>query len=505
MPDRSLPYPGYSWSLTQHAAGFNERTIGGMLICALPFEGRANVGADITRLMIEADLFTPNERDGKNDAWRDYQQVLPELGLIVSTKLQRTLGLTSIAHAYVAGDLDFEQLANMQVLRYQYPNGHKSDISPSLRSELEKNGRPAPSSLLELQSSVGVLVKPALLILQVLIGLLDKGLEAVVTSDECRAFVVPCKRNSEWDLALADIVSSRRNGSDISQINSDQRLKRNVQDWFKLLGMTTLFETDGNSKTELSNKAFKNLRDLRHICSSESDPSHFWIPNGFSVEDRLTWFSFYGAVSPTLERLFAADVLRGDELQFRPTSDSEMDYDNPRRVGPVHLIDFKKEGLFSRPNATIESDINKLAESVKSGAIKRHAKAILHDQIVLRFAERFQKQGAKVLVDPNSVDLFVKWGPEEAAIFEVKTVTQNTLSQRLRLAVGQIKEYGFRVKKDLGADPEQALIIDRPIKKSAWQREFLNEYMNIGVICASDQIEKVYAPGHFKTSKRWSS
>ncbi len=166
-------------------------------------------------------------------------------------------------------------------------------------------------------------------------------------------------------------------------------------------------------------------------------------------------------------------------------------------------MDFKKEGLFSQPDANLETDINKLAESVKSGAIKRHAKAVLHDQIVLRFAERYQKQGAKVFVDPNSVDLFVKWGAEETAIFEVKTVTQKSMPQRLRQAIGQIKEYGFRLKKELGAIPDQVLIIDRPIEASAWQREFLNEYMNIGVICSASQDEKIFAPEQSKTSQKW--
>ncbi len=263
---RPLPYPGYSWSLTQHATGFNEKTIGGMLICALPFEGRENFSTDITSLMIKADLFTPNKRDGKNDAWRDYQQVLPELGLIISTKLQRSLGLTNVAQAFVAEELDFEQLANMQVFRYQYPNGHKNDMSTALRSSLESEGRSIPNSLMELQSSAGVLVKPALLILQTLIGLLDKGAKAIITAAECRVFVVPCRSNSDWNIAVADIISSRKNGHDVSQVHCDNRLKRNIQDWLKLLRMTSVFETDGKSRIELSSKAIENLEDLRETC-----------------------------------------------------------------------------------------------------------------------------------------------------------------------------------------------------------------------------------------------
>ena len=137
--------------------------------------------------------------------------------------------------------------------------------------------------------------------------------------------------------------------------------------------------------------------------------------------------------------------------------------------------------------------------------IKRHAKTVLHDQIVLHFAERYKKQGAKVLVDPNSVDLYVQWTPDETAIFEVKTVTQKSMPQRLRLAVGQIKEYGFRMKKDLGSDPDHALIIDRPIEALDWQREFLNDYMNVGVICSLDQSESIFAPSQSKTSKRWGA
>jgi len=82
--------------------------------------------------MIESNILTSNLRDDVPDAWRDYQQLLAELGLIYSTKISPTLYLTNLAHMFLAGELGFSELVGMQALRYQYPNGQKSTIGARL-------------------------------------------------------------------------------------------------------------------------------------------------------------------------------------------------------------------------------------------------------------------------------------------------------------------------------------------------------------------------------------
>jgi hypothetical protein len=132
----ALPYPGYTWQITQHEIGLDPAIIYGLLSCASYFEGQANAGSKITELMVNADLLTPNIRHGKADAWRDYQQILPEIGLMVSTRLQKNITITSAGYMYISGAIGFSELILIQALRLQYPNGHKSQLSPRQRNEL---------------------------------------------------------------------------------------------------------------------------------------------------------------------------------------------------------------------------------------------------------------------------------------------------------------------------------------------------------------------------------
>lgn len=499
---RPLPHPGYTWAFSQHAAGFDEETVKGMLSCALPFEGTANAGQRITELMQKAGLLTANLRDGKADAWRDYQQILSELGLIVSTKLEARLTLTNVAKALIADEISFHQLMSMQVLRYQYPNGQKHDRSPTLRRLLLENGQHVPDSLIELHVNTGVLVKPGLLVLQVLLGLLDSDEEATLSADECRAALVPCKTNAEADEAVDYIKSIRRLSSDLTSVHNEQRLRRNIQDWFKLLKTTGLFDTDGRSYISLSASAIDTVEELRRICDLEAQPIKFWLPTNYDQSGRLTWFEHYGRFSSSFEAVANLEALEDGT----PSTGGEASLDDEMPVvqGPVRLMDFDKSKLFDKDLPNLSGSLDELAKNVLDGAMKRHAKSILHDQIVSKYAERFVSQGAEVKMDPNSVDIFVKWNPQEIAIFEVKTVSQRSLTNRIRFAVGQVKEYAYRLKTETGEEPEQVIIIDRPIEPDSWQRDYLNNYMGIGLVCSSEADESIYSQKGSVTSPYWA-
>src|SRR5579872_2347702 len=138
---RDLPYPGYSWSFTQHAIGIEAKTLYGFLGCAALYEGdEGDFGSKITENMTATGLLTANVRGGVNDAWRDYQQILAELGLIYSTKISRKLRLTDAGHMFLAGEIGYSDLMSIQALRYQYPNGQKSTIQSRLAQEITKSG-----------------------------------------------------------------------------------------------------------------------------------------------------------------------------------------------------------------------------------------------------------------------------------------------------------------------------------------------------------------------------
>ena len=231
---RSLPYPGHTWSFTQHAIGLNAKTIYDFLKCVAPFEGhRDGYKEKITELMVAAGVLTPNQRNGRDDAWRDYQQLLTELGLIYSTRICPILTLTNLGHMFLAGEIGFSELIGIQSLRYQYPNGQKSVIQSRLRGEINSSEFELTETLTEFQVNQQILIKPGTLILRILLALNDSEFSPHISIPECQAFLLPCRVNSEWEIALSEIIFQRRSILDISSINL--HAKRNIQDWFKFL------------------------------------------------------------------------------------------------------------------------------------------------------------------------------------------------------------------------------------------------------------------------------
>jgi hypothetical protein len=84
----TLPYPGYSWSFNHHMGRVNSPEVFALLESAYRFRQASDYRALVNESLIAGGIFTPNIRadSGQVDAWRDYQQILPDLGLIYSTR-----------------------------------------------------------------------------------------------------------------------------------------------------------------------------------------------------------------------------------------------------------------------------------------------------------------------------------------------------------------------------------------------------------------------------------
>ncbi|SFC30659.1 DUF262 domain-containing protein [Collimonas sp. OK412] len=299
----ALPYDGYSWSFTQHAAGLPEETLRGFLESAAQQEGKnGGYAALITASMIDKDLLTPNKRDGTDDAWRDYQQILAELGLIYSTTVNKTLTLTPIAHAFLSGDLKYSQVMGMQALRYQYPNGQKSTVSSRVRNNLtiEKQFN-APDTLIEFQSDIGVLIKPGLFVLQVLLGLIEAGSDNYLDIAECQAYLLPYALNSKWEMAVSDILNQRSTGVECRHINRHAR--RNLQDWFSFLQRSDIFVKTSTTGLSLSEIAVWNSTMLRKFCDEQQEPINYWQPISYDLNARREWFDWFGKIDPKVKQI----------------------------------------------------------------------------------------------------------------------------------------------------------------------------------------------------------
>lgn len=497
-----LPYPGFSWSFTQHAVGLAPDTLYKLLECSAQFEGSTSgYGKKITELMIAANILTVNEREGIPDAWRDYQQILAELGLIYSTRICPALTITEVGHLFLAGEIGFSELMSMQAFRYQYPNGQKSVIQSRLRTILSESNVLIPESLIELQSSRNILLKPAILILRVLIGLLKFEGVPALTINECQAFLINYKRNEDWGNALNDVVKFRGNPFDLRNINRHAR--RNVQDWFKFLSKTDYFSNDNPNALILSDYALSNIKLMEDICEEEEALDNFWIPIDYDNASKLSWFKFYGSYTSS------AEILSKENLDEKYILDNYVagtsdELDSTMEKG-VLLKPLDLEYLSRKTSVKIPVDFEVLVNNVLSGIQKRHSKTLLHDALVRDIAEKCLKQGAIVESDPDSIDLLATWPSGESAIFEMKTVSKKSLKSRLRMAIGQVEEYVYRHSKLSNGVAEKIIVINTKLDKNSWQKDFLNNHLNIGLICKTPFDYSAFAPKNSQTGKFWDS
>jgi len=285
-----IPYQGLSWPMTQHAGVISHDVFDGLLNACLLCNGQEIDSRRINSYLVDNGILTPNVRSDSNqvDAWRDYQQILSEFGLIYSTRVSRTMKLTPIALAYLAGRITYSELMTLQIMRYQYPNGHKSQLSQSL---IESYGREFTfESFTEMQAANNILLRPGVVVWKVLYELWQQNERAILTIDEMQTFVVRCIRHDDIKTCVEYIRSSRHGEQCLEPL---RRARRNMADWMKILNQTPLFSmsSDGSS-ISLSGFSIRNRDIVLNFCNSLSSTSSFWQ----YVEDNYkeNWFDYYG-------------------------------------------------------------------------------------------------------------------------------------------------------------------------------------------------------------------
>ncbi len=286
-----VPYQGISWPMMQHAGVLSKGVMDGLLHACILCNGEEAKPEVINGYLIEHGILTPNVRKDSNqaDAWRDYQQILSEFGFIYSTRLTKRIRLTPVAMAYLNGRISYEEAFALQVMRYQYPNGHKSQLSPSLVDSVGESFN--FSSFTEFQESCQILIRPAVLIWQIMEHLWKKSELAVLSLDELQTYVVRCTRNSDVHECVNFILAGRQNRT---TLNPMPRARRNMADWMKVLNQTLLFKlsADGSSLS-LSGFSIKNQREISNVCLQMCNPQTFW--HYHEGDFKRDWFDFYGS------------------------------------------------------------------------------------------------------------------------------------------------------------------------------------------------------------------
>ncbi len=500
---RSLPYPEFTWTFTQHAPGLVAETLYKLLESAAAFEGEINPGEKITALMSAANILTRNARDGVDSAWRDYQQLLPTLGLIYSSLTVRELTLTDLGRMLLSGEIGFSELMSTQALRLQYPNGNNY-VMQGVRAAATSTGKTMPSTLTELQAQNGIRIKPGTLTLRVLLELLSAGSSPGISTAECGAFLLPCRVNDEWPIAVQEILQARGRGDQIA--NPHRHANRNIQDWFKFLSKTDYFELiDG--RLNLSQKTLSNVDAVFNICQAQEAVESFWIPTRFDREGRVDWFNRYGSIPLALQGAILMEVDSAYEVaNYIKGVEKVDDEDNGPLIGGfgINLRALDLARLQRDPSFTFNSgDLADMVNRLRQGAMKRHSKTLLHDRMVIQLAERFTALGAEVFDDPDSVDLFTRWPDKSEAMFEVKTVTRRNIQTRLRSAVGQIEEYSYRRVKATGSTPDRVIVLNTMVESTAWQKDFLTEHLDISLLCIPTGEFISYPSSNSQTGHYW--
>ncbi len=503
---KPLPYSGYSWNFNQHAIALNPKHLYGLLAAASLAEGQERPGPSINKLLAETGVLTENIRNGKSDAWRDYQQVLSELGLIYSVKIKKELTLTPAGQMLLAGDLGFSEVITAQALRYQYPNGFKSDVQAKLKSSLSESGTQFPEHLFSLQMEKGLLIKPAILILRVLLSLEDAASDGALGLDDCLEYLLPIQKNSDWQEALTEILASRRAIEKKKPVNPHAR--RNLQDWFKFLNRTCIFEVQ-NQRISIARGL--DRASLKKICTDCEDPKSFWLPTKSNEASKLSWFDYFGVIPFNLEVLAGSlclgsgQVYAPDPKEFIGGVENLEDEPGPAiSTAIINLQSFSfSKKIGSAQDSEWRHDPASALRSLQQGIIRRKAKHSLHEEMVRDLATCFKNQGAKVFDDPNSVDLLVTWPTGLESVIEVKTVNARNISQRLRLAVGQIEEYSYRRSLEVKKLPEKIIAINAELPEASWQKAYLGKHMEIGLIAKVPQGYKNWPQEGSKSYQYW--
>ena len=463
-----------------------------ILYAAATYSESRDPAAEINNYLIANNLLTHNIRadSGQPDAWRDYQQILSELGLIFSTKILRRITPTPLGLAFLDGSLGFSEVITLQALRFQYPNGHHLRISTSLREALARSGLANPGKYAALQQLSGVKLRPGVLVWRVLRGLQDRGLEPELHVDEIECYLMRSATHDDTEPCLDTLSTARRSGPTLAPLGG--RARRNAQDWVKFLGRTPLFDpVHGGAAIRLTTFAAIHANEIDGLCAALERPEAFWQPTSLDRTDRLTWYSYFGAIDlalpsfPSHEETEISDEYVGGAEEEEP---SELGVSAD--AGAISLRPFDlgvAEGETrppTRPGAPIES--------VYSADLAGRAHR-LHDQMVRLIAHVCKGKGADVYEDPGSVDLLVQFRETEF-IIEAKSVTAKNFITRIRYALGQVLHYDYLRSAQSGLPRRKVLAFAAQLPPQLWAIPFLNTHLDTDVLSLEAGLLKANSP-----------
>jgi hypothetical protein len=485
------PYPGFSWSLSQHMnrAVSEPILLFEMLKAAYLYGNTANSDQLITQHLLS--YLPPNIREdaGKPQIWRDYQQVLADLGLIVSTRFTEKIIVTPIGMMWLDGSIGYSEMLTTQSLAFQYPNGQKQDISTRLANLLLENSIARPNTRTELDLLFGIRMKPAVLLLRLLLTLQSEpSTTAYISDKECADVLVGIANNTDWQVALSRLLNARE-----SQIplEIDKAVLRHIQEWYAWLNATDFFETERTRKgwhLKLSSIALNNIESVQILCQHHEQEETFWLPDEYSAAFLgMSWFSRYG--NPDIDSQWYSADYGEDYITNNYIDGIEDEASQPPAIFDPSLRQWR-EGINLQPYQFEKQSEIKITqylpqkidtESIEQSHKKRQENTRLHENIVRLLAQKLESQGFSVMEDKQSVDLLAI-RDEIQAIFEIKTVNNKNLPVRMRLGIGQLLEYRYRRSLQTQYSPISILVISSMASLPSWMFGYLQQEVKMGLV-----------------------
>jgi hypothetical protein len=497
--ETALPYPEYSWSLTEDMGLVAARdALYCLLDAAFRHSGDPACAVRITQEVMDNPALAPDIRlgRGRQQVWCAFRPVLTELGLIVST--QRARGGVEVTPAglmWLDGSIGFSELVTTQTLRYQYPNGHRGRMSPAFTCRPHASGARSRRSRTILDARSGVLLKPAVLLLRVLLELRRlRADKPRVSAEKCLSCLVPTRTNLDWTDALTRLVTAGR----CAMPPADARHLRHVQEWFGLLQYTGLFVVDRRG-IGLSEVAGDSASELEKLCGYHENPASFWIPSGRTSSQTLSWFAHYG--SPDLTSLWYVPAARANgEYMSTNYPDGAEGPVCERDVAVTQYVDAAPP-TFSERETVFSGYKRRAAHKVPAAQREKSGSGLgtrLHDRIVKLVTRKLQSRGFVVSSDPSSVDLLATRTGTELVI-EVMTVTPRNLAVRMRLGVGQLRECQYWREQQTKSRPSGVLVLSCGMDFPNWLVQYFERDIALGLVsAASSETFRAHTSGELE-------
>lgn len=495
-----LPYPGYSWSMNHHMGKMSEKFLYQMVWAGAMFSRSDDPTSDINKYLRRKGIFTSNVRQdtGKVETWRDYQQMPSELGLIFSTEIQRQITPTPLGLSLLDHTLTYQEVVTLQAFRYQYPNGHRVQISgDKLRPKLHGTIYNQARTLLDLQSNTGVQIRPAVLIWRVLRELQARGENPAITRPEIQAYLLPCIRHDDTEAAIRALIAKRQGGVALPE---HRHATRDVQEWFSWLLATPVFDGSRNTRAHLriSEYGEAHAPEIDEICFGLEESETFWTQRTASSlnENRYAWYSIYGTVDLSVN-LIPSESATTSESDADAAKEDEDFASEGTSAGAIRLREFDPASYSSAEQLIGGGTGTTIYSSYDAGLSDRQHR--LHDLMVLLIGNTCRKNGGRVFDDPSSVDLLVGYENTEF-IVEVKSVTPRNFVKRLRYALGQLHHYDYLRSSQAQAQRRKVVAVAAQLPETSWCIPFLNDFLDVDLLTIEGDLLKVHST--FPASQR---